>query len=95
MTAFAALPVIRLTVEGMKHQIVTALSEYEMILSEEIKKAVEAYCRPENIERVVAEQARAVLDEVIRKEVEDFYRHGEGRKAVKEAVLARLGKRGY
>lgn len=81
-----SIPVIRLEVERMKHSILAAFSEYQGKLDADLVAAVEAYCAPENIQAVIAREVQRVLDNVIREEVERFYRYGHGREVVKEAI---------
>jgi hypothetical protein len=86
------VPVIRLTVEGMKHSIVAALTAYEHALSAEIKEAVQRACEPENIKQVIDRAATSVIEDAIKHEVEAFYRYGEGQRAIRDAVVERLKK---
>ena len=81
------LPIIRLEVEGMKYAICTALTEHAAQMDADIKAAVEAYCTPENLKKIVTASATKILDATIREEVEKFFRYtGEGRQAVAQAV---------
>lgn len=82
---------IRLEVEGMKHSMVTALTEHHALISSEIVEAVERYCTKENIESVVRAAAHKALDSALREEVENFFRWpGKGREVVAAAVRAKL-----
>lgn len=80
------LPIIRMSVESMKYSIAKALTEVQAEMDEYLRAAVDEYCTPENLARVVKQQAREELDKVIREEVNNFFRYGEGRQAVIEAV---------
>lgn len=81
------VPIIRLEVEGMRHTMLTALTEHAAKMDYSIQRAVEAYCTPENIDAVVSNAARAALDDAVREEVRAFFRAGRaGRLAVREAV---------
>ena len=80
------IPIIRLEVEAMKYQICMMLSEHAVQMDKDIKDAVDEYCTTANLKRVVQQNATRVLDEVIQAEVQNFFRYGEGRKAVAEAV---------
>ena len=80
------IPIIRMEVEGMKAQICTALREYAVQMDKDIQTAVDAYCTPENITRVIHQAAFAALDYAIKEEVDKFFRYGDGRKAVAAAV---------
>lgn len=80
------IPVIRLTVESMKHSILTALSEYEMTVAKELRDAVETVCTPEYIQEIMRREVQSVLAQAIRDEVDRYYRHGDGRAAVEQAV---------
>jgi len=80
------IPIIRLEVEGMKMTISAAISEHAMQIEQDISRAVEDYCTPENISFVVRQAATNQLNHAIKEEVERFFKFGEGRKAVAEAV---------
>lgn len=75
------IPVIQLDVQGMRHT---------MDLDETFQTALEAYCTPENSERVIHGETEKILDQVIREEVKNWFVHGEGRKVIKEAVEKKL-----
>jgi len=79
-------PIIRLEVEGMKYQIMTALTGHAAQMDEDIKTAVDQYCTPENMSRIVKKAASDALDFAIKTEVDAFFRYGGGRKAVAAAV---------
>lgn len=87
-----SIPIIRLHVEGMKHSIITALTEYQAQMDEDVKKAVESYCTEENVSRVVREAAAAEIDKAIKDEIHHFFSYGEGRKIVRAAVQAGLSR---
>lgn len=85
------VPIIRLEVEGMKHTLLTALSEHAARVDSGIQAAVEAYCTPENIQAVIDENVRQALDMALKEEVKSFFSWSKpGRIAVKEAVHKRL-----
>jgi hypothetical protein len=88
------IPIIRLTLEGMRAEVLHALLSYEAELAEETRKAVEAFCTPENIQRVMQQHVHAVLSQAVRDEVEAYYRRGDGRAAVQLAVQEALHRWG-
>ena len=84
------IPLIKLEVEGMRHTMAMALTEYTVRLDETLQAALAAYCTPENLERVIQSETQKVLDRVIREEVQNWFTYGAGRKAIKEAVEKKL-----
>jgi hypothetical protein len=80
------IPVIRLTVEGMKINVLHALTGYEANLAEETRRAVEEFCTPENIRAIMQREVQTVLGRAVHDEVEHYYQRGDGRAAVKAAV---------
>jgi hypothetical protein len=88
------IPILRLTLESSRMSIVQAFSEYAAQRDEMLVAAVNDYCTPENLRAVVAENVRSVLDAVIREEVERYYRHGAGRKVVRDEVERLLSLKG-
>lgn len=83
-------PIVRLEVQGMKHAIQTALMDHQQQLNRDIAAAVDAYCEPENLAAVVQGEVHRVLESVIKEEVQKFFRYGEGRKVVADAVKAKI-----
>lgn len=86
----AAVPVIRIEIEGMKHALSAMLSEHSAQLDADMQAAVEEFCRPDNIKKIVSDIAHATMKSAIEEEVRKFFSYGEGRKAVAETVKARL-----
>lgn len=84
------LPIIRLEVERMRHSIVAMLTEAELKIDQNIQQALDAYCTPENLTRVITQELKQTLDSVIKEEVKNFFTYGEGRKVVKAAVIKKL-----
>lgn len=87
------IPIIRFEVESIKRTVVAALTEHQAKMDADVLAAVEKYCHPENISRIIHEAARTALDNAIREEVKAFFWHGPGRVAVAEAVKQTLLKR--
>ncbi len=87
------IPIIRLELQGMKHTLAMALTEYVTQMDADIQQAIERYCTAENLTQIIAETVQRTLDVVVQEEVKRFFEYGEGRKvvaaAVKEKLLAR------
>lgn len=86
------MPIITLEVSRMKYGIQHALSQHHFQISEEIKNAVDRFCEPENINRIIQTQASTTLEKVIKEEIDHFFRTGDGRAVIAEAVKASLSK---
>lgn len=84
------IPIIRIELESMRMQLRTALSAYQIQLDTDLKEAVDRYCTPENLKRIVDTCVFQTLDTVIAEEVKNFYVKGEGRKVIKEEIERRL-----
>lgn len=84
------IPIIRLEVEGLKRSVIAALSDHAVQMDSDIIAAVESYCKPENISRIVHDAAKAEIDRVITEEVKAFFSKGPGRSAVAAAVQSIL-----
>lgn len=87
------IPVIRLTLEGMKGSILKAFSELELQLDEDIRAAVEAYCTPENVAAIINREVQTAIDAAVKQEVDNFYRYGEGRQIIRKVIQERLDGR--
>ncbi len=86
-------PIIRIQVEGMKHTIMLAMEQHLMKMDEDVKRAVEEACTPERVTAVIRNAAETEVKKAIESEVQNFYRSGAGRQAVRDAVAASLEAR--
>lgn len=85
------LPIIRLEIDHMKQSLWVALSEYSTQMDENLKEAINEFCTPENIKRIITETANKVMAQTIKEEVTKFFIHnGEGRKVIAQAVKEKL-----
>lgn len=83
-------PIIRLEVNRMKHTMLVALSEYAAQVDEMLRSSIEAYCTPDNLQRVIDKETQRTLDAVIREEVKNWFTYGEGREVIKKALEQKL-----
>lgn len=84
------IPIVRLSVENMRHEMVTALHSYAVQMDEDLQRAITAFCTPENLRRIIESETDKVLEQVIRGEVSAWFRNGAGREVIRKAVEARL-----
>jgi len=84
------VPVITLKVEGMAHQITAALTEHQAQMDSCIAAAVQNVCSADNIAAVIEQEAEKVFEQVLQKEVYDFFSYGAGRAVVAKAVREKL-----
>lgn len=84
------IPIIRMEIQGLKHNIAMMISEHQLKLDEHVKDAVDQYCTDENIKKVVMEATINALNQVMKEETESFFKYGEGRKAISESVKSIL-----
>lgn len=84
------IPIIRLEVNRMRHALQVALLEHSATMDADMQHAIEQFCTPENIHQVIHETASKVLTDIIQEEVKNFFRFGDGRGIVAEAVKAKL-----
>jgi len=87
------IPILRLEVEGLRQTVQTVLIRHAAQMDADIQGAVDAYCTPENISRVVQAAATKALEDAIKTEVDTFFRYGSGRKAVAAAVKESILKK--
>jgi hypothetical protein len=60
-----SIPIVRLTIEGMKHEILTALTEQTLELDGQVKAAVEHVVRGFNVEAEIQEVTAKILRDAI------------------------------
>lgn len=86
------VPIIKIEIEGMKHTIMHAMTQYIAQMDEDIQNAIERACKPEIIATIIEETARKEISQAVANEVECFYKYGPGRTAIREAVVNSLLK---
>ena len=86
------VPTIRLELANMKQSIIMAFNDLQLAQSADVRAAVEAYCTPENLQTVINATVRDTLNREIKEEVDRFYRYGDGRGIIKQAVQERLAR---
>jgi hypothetical protein len=67
-----------------------ALHQYALQLDEDMRNAVESFCTPQNLGRIVESEAHKWLDIVLREEVTAWFFTGAGREVIRKAVEAKL-----
>jgi len=87
------VPVLRLTLNHMKHAIQMALMAYSGELDQMLTQAIEDYCTPENLTQIVNEQVHRTIPQIIQEAVERYYRYGEGREEVRAAIETFFAKK--
>ena len=88
------IPIIKLEIQGMRHTVCTALTQHTAVLDENIQKAVEEFCRPESLDALVRKIALQEINSAVSEEIQNFFRwSGNGRKAIKEAVIKAMDER--
>lgn len=86
----STIPIIRLEIEGFKHTLVNAFSKHLIGIDDQVRKAVEQVCSPENIDRILVEHADKYIKQAIEEEMRSFFIKGEGRKLIREKVVEKL-----
>lgn len=83
-------PIISMEIEGMRHKMKTALLSHKLQMDEDISRAVDEFCKPENIKKIIDNAAVRALESAVQQEVENFFKFGAGRATVIEAVKERF-----
>ena len=93
MTFSGNLPIIKLEVQHMKHEILIALNKYQLQIDEYIDKELERICSSEYLQHFIAATVEKCVEEGIREEIRNFFAYGKGRQAIADAVKERLERR--
>lgn len=83
-------PIIRLEIERMKETIMCAISQRHIQYDEYLNSAIDKYCSHNNIQQIIDQQVAKVIDEQIRLNIDSFFRYGEGKKVIADAVVKSL-----
>lgn len=87
------LPILRIEIEQIKHNLCLMLSEYALNLDGLLKDSIDKFCTKENLVKIIDNQAQVVIRQEVEKAVTRFFTYGEGSEIVDAVVNARLGKK--
>jgi hypothetical protein len=80
------IPMIRLELEGMKQEMMIALTRYHTQINENVEAQLKNIVEHFDYERVVTEVARQTINEAI----QTYFRQGEGKQVITTAVYEAL-----
>lgn len=86
------MPIIRLELDGMKIAILHAFSEFQAATDAQVKAAMEKFCSPENVQRIVERCVEQEMKHAIEREIRNFFQLGAGRKFLAAAVAKKLSE---
>lgn len=86
-------PIIAFDIDHARHLVTVTMRELAIRPEKCLEDAVSAYCTEENLRDAIARCVVDVIAEIVRDEVDRYYRKGDGREAVLEAVMAVLNRR--
>ena len=85
-------PIITLRMEGMRKTLHQALMVRAEEFSEYVDQAIKSACTKARIQEIVDHATEEVIKDSIKKEIEAFYRYGEGRDIIKKRVVEMLNE---
>lgn len=84
------IPILRLGLEGMKRSILMAFNELSVQTDSMVKSAVEDFCTPERLQKIIDDEVNKTLKSAIEREVESFFRYGDGNELIKQLTRKAL-----
>ena len=91
MSDFIPKARVDVQLEGLKVAIMQCLSRSNDAINAMIEAKVDAMINEKAIERILNKEVARVIKIALEEEVTRFYRHGDGRIALREAVSKALG----
>lgn len=82
-----APPMIRIEIDHMRQSLVTAFQEHQLQMDQMFKSAVEEALRPDQIQSFFDSEARRTIRETMKREIEGYFRSGDGRNLVRERAI--------
>lgn len=86
------IPIISLKVEGMRHEVHTALTNYEAQMDQYVRETIDEVCSESNIRQLIKASVASEMNDAIKRAAESFYRYGDGNKIIAELVVEKLKK---
>lgn len=85
-------PIIRIEVEHLRQTVLHMFNDMQLNEDEMIKTAVEQACNPLVIQQKINEITKQEIDAAIQEETAKFFRHGDGRRIIRDIVNKRLAE---
>lgn len=83
---------IHLELRGLQLHIMDMMAYQQEKLQGMIKEAIEREVTSDAIQRIIETSARELLERSVREEMESYFRHGEGHKAISKRVASIIAK---
>lgn len=93
LSEFEQMPRARIELEGLKYTMYHMLDHMQLKMTGDIKAAVEEFCQPEHLTRVIRAETEQALYEVVRDTVKDWFDSGSGREAIGRMVVQTIEER--
>lgn len=87
-----SIPIIKLSLENMRHEILVAIHQHMMANDIHIQKSLEAICTEEHISSLFNAEVVKALSDSLGKEISDWFKYGEGRDLIKSAVAQKMSQ---
>lgn len=81
---------LRLELESLRYSISHHLNAHHGQIAEKVKEALESYLSEEHIVQRIDAAIEKTVPQIIHEEVDDFFRNGGGRDAIKSSLQAAL-----
>lgn len=80
------IPIIKITLEQMRHEMTHAFAGHQLQLSEEFDKAMKAALDPAAVQRLMETEVKTQLQEAVHNAVRGYFNYGAGAELVREQV---------
>ncbi len=88
------VPVVNLTIEGMRHNILMAISEHTVEMQEAVEAAVDEAVKSFDFGFEVQRAARLAIKNAIEREVDRFFSVGPGGDTIRKAIERQVEDQG-
>lgn len=88
-----SLPIIKLSVEGMKTSMLHAFTKQQLEISSEVQRAIELECTPEKIQTYINEESQKIVSQAIKDAIRQWWLTSpEGQSLIQSAVVERMNE---
>ena len=84
------MPILTSRIDPMKHSIHNAMMLHVDEISKYVQFRVDQLCSEDSLHEVINREAKRVIEETIKQELESFYRFGPGSEVIKNAIVEKL-----
>lgn len=82
------MPIVRIDVDIMKERFSQTMITRSDEINAVVQQSIDAYFQADNFETMIKEQCEETVKQVLKSEIDNYFKYGEGHMSIKHALEA-------